>query len=138
MPKKIKIPKDQMNESTEAIFEGPDTGSLMDGFVTGQEETPEKILVRMMESDEHIFLKTDYNKPRAVTKLQAWAKYFESINCPRTSELISGYVIDYSRNRVSFRREGRKEIIKALQEIRRQRYERNRWTGRITQKEIEE
>lgn len=107
---------------------------LMDDLVPTEDESVEKILVRLMQEDS-IGMKTEYSNPLAVTRLLAIADWLQEEGMLGSSAEIREFVKNYSINMVSKDREGRREIVRALQE-RLKEAEKSRWTGRPLEEEI--
>ena len=95
-----------------------------------EEESIERILVRLMEEDG-IALKTEYPNPLNVARLSALADWLEKEEMTDSAELVREFVKYYSQDMVSFDRKGRAEIVKALQErLKEQEEPRSRWLGK--------
>jgi hypothetical protein len=105
----------------------PDGGFLSE-LMPVEEESVEKILVRLMQSED-IALKTEYPRPLNVARLSLLAKWLEQESMVDSAALVREFVKFYSEDMVSFGRKGRGEIVRALQErIREEGH--SRWTGR--------
>lgn len=104
--------------------------SFLDDLQPVEEESVEKILSRLMEGDEDIALKTDLPHPLNIIKLQTLANWLREEKMTTTAKLIDQFVKDYMLDMVSNNRQGRKEIVKALQERMREDMSRSRWTGK--------
>lgn len=103
-------------------------GSFLSEFMPVEEESVERILVRLMES-ENIALKTEYPRPINVARLSVLADWLDQEKFKDSAQLIRDFVRYYSENQVSYGRKGRGEIVRALQERIREEA-RSRWTGR--------
>lgn len=102
---------------------------LMDELIPSEDESVEKILVRLMQGGEDIAMKTDLPKPLNVVRLQTLADWLTQEGFIDSGILIRSFVTYYMHNQVSWKRRGRGEIVKALTEKLREE-ERSRWTGR--------
>jgi hypothetical protein len=85
-----------------------------DDFVqAGQEETAEKILVKLLD-DKGIELKTEIRDPRALAQLSTLARWLELEKMSQSAKIIDDFVDYFLRYMVSKDRQSRKEIVKAL------------------------
>jgi hypothetical protein len=67
-----------------------------------------------MVDEKNVAMKTDINQPLNLSRLEILAQMFEDEGLPRCALIIRQFVVLYRINRVSFKRQSRKEIIKAL------------------------
>ena len=102
---------------------------LLDDLMPIEDESIERILVRLLQSDD-IALKTDLPNAMNVVKLQAIADILIKEGMIESGEVINNWVTNYMKDMVSSKRKGRGEIVKALTD-RIQSEERSRWTGRV-------
>lgn len=89
---------------------------MFDGLFQVDDNSFEKILVSLIADDENIAMKTDIQKPLALTKLEVLADWLELENLPDSAKLIRTFVKSYRINRVSNQRKSRQEVIHALTE----------------------
>lgn len=101
----------------------------MDELVPVEEESVEKILARLMEPDA-IAMKTEYGNPLNITRLHAIADWLQEEQMMTSAALLREFIKNYSMNMVSKGREGRKEIVRAIENKVDDISKRNRWTGR--------
>jgi len=101
-----------------------------------EEESVEHILSRLMQADGDIAMKTELNRPLNIVKLQTLANWLKEEKMLTTAKLIDQFVKDYMLDMVSNGRQGRKEIVRALQERLKDEAHgeaRSRWTGKQQQ-----
>lgn len=108
--------------------------SLLDKLVPQEEESVEKILVRLMtpnvgDTPDDIAMKTELPNVLNIVKLQALADWLEKEGLPESSKLVRDFVKNYMHDMVSHGRKGRLEITKAVSNIKEE--QRSRWTGKI-------
>jgi hypothetical protein len=85
----------------------------LDALIRTEEDTVEKILNSMVD-EKNVAMKTDINQPLNLTRLEIIAQMFEDENLPKCALIIRQFVVLYRINRVSYKRQSRKEIIRAL------------------------
>jgi hypothetical protein len=86
---------------------------ILDGLVQVDEDSPEKILISMVD-EKNLPMKTDIEKPRAMSQLEFLASWLEIENAPDSAELVKKYVQFFKVNRVSYKRKSREEVIRGL------------------------
>jgi hypothetical protein len=96
------------------------------------EETIERILVKLIEGGDDIAMKTDMPRPMNVVRLSTLADWLQQEGFLDSATLIRDFVDYYMHYMVSNQRKGRKEIIRALSD-RLKNEEKSRWTGRSTE-----
>ena len=106
---------------------------MMDDLIPVEDESVEKVLVRLMEPDG-IALKTDLPNPMNCVKLATLANWLRQEAMVDSAELIDTFIRCYMEDMVSNKRLGRGEIVRALQE-RLKEEAKSRWTGKGEQVE---
>jgi hypothetical protein len=86
---------------------------ILDGLVQVDEDSPEKILISMVD-EKGLPMKTDIEKPRAMSQLEFLAEWLKLENAPESADMVEKYVGFFKRNRVSYKRKSREEIIRGL------------------------
>ena len=89
------------------------TDGLLGEFTQIEEESFEKILVELLKK-ENIEMKTDIENALNFTRLEVLGTLLHSEHLPDSAKLIDVFVLKYRVNRVSHKRQSRKEIIQAL------------------------
>jgi len=104
--------------------------SFLDELTPSQEESIEHILAKLMEPDG-IALKSDLPNPLNVARLQSYADWLQAEGLVDSAAMVREFVRYFMEDMVSKGREGRKEIVRALQEIiKDSEAKKSRWTGR--------
>lgn len=73
-----------------------------------------KEILNNLLDDENLELKTHIFKPKQLASLNMFADLLELYKFPKTSGVITKFIKVYLTYMVSYKRESRKEIIKAL------------------------
>ena len=74
-------------------------------------------LVSSLAKKEDIELKSDLNNPMAITRLVNWAIWAENSGFTGTKTIVDQFIKDYLMFRVSYNRQGRSEIVRAISAI---------------------
>lgn len=93
--------------------ENPD---FMEGFNPVTEETT-KELINSMFDPENIKLKTEIDKPHAITGLLTLAKRARRLGFEGVFLLLDGYIEDFLEVMVSHKRKSREEFVKMFTSI---------------------
>jgi len=75
------------------------------------------ILVKLLEGDENLDLKTHIHKPKQFTSLEVLSNYIKANQCSISSKLLELFIKKYRRNMVSYKRLSRIETIKAVSSL---------------------
>jgi len=76
-----------------------------------------EILMRMMEGDDDLDLKTHIISPINLARLKLYSDFLKMEKLPDSGELISNFINTLNRYMVSFDRMSRTEIIKAISSL---------------------
>jgi len=102
---------------------------LLEELMPIEEESVEKILVRMLDGQD-VELKTEYHDPLRVSLLETLADWLEAEGLTSSAQLLKDFLKHYSIAMVSNDRKSREEIVRAVSELRKQTQTvHNRWTG---------
>lgn len=74
------------------------------------------ILNKLLTNDD-IALKTELHNPLALAQLKTLAEYFKSINFINCEKTINAFIEAYCEYMVSYKRQGRLEITKAVSRL---------------------
>jgi len=74
----------------------------------------QEILNTLLQKDENLPLKSHIDKPSQLIKLNVLADFFASLELDDCAILLYNYVDTFLTYMVSYKRESRKEVIKAL------------------------
>ena len=74
-------------------------------------------LVASLGTTDNIEIKSDIPNPMALTKLMNWALWAERKGFDGTEEIVTSFISDYLKYRVSLNRQGRSEIVRAISAI---------------------
>ena len=85
----------------------------IDDLEDDSEITLNEILVRLMEADEHLELKPHIVKPKDTTMIKVLADFLEE-KYKGVSRILNLFYNTYLKLMVSYNREGRREITKAI------------------------
>lgn len=75
------------------------------------------ILMRMLEGDKDLDLKTHIISPINLARLKLYSDFLKMESLPDSSDLISKFITTLNRYMVSFDRMSRTEIIKAISSL---------------------
>lgn len=87
--------------------------SLLEDLKKSGNTSAEEILSKMMQSD-NIELKTQIEAPLELTNLKVIETLLRDYNFTKSANVIHTFIDSYLKYMVSYKREGRKEIIDAL------------------------
>ncbi len=76
--------------------------------------TLQQILNNLLDASENLELKSHIFKPKQLAGLKTLAMYFEQCECNDERDIILGFIVDYLKYMVSYKRLSRSEIIKAF------------------------
>ena len=93
----------------------PPVSSILDKLEGSQEESFEKILIRMLEP-EKAETKTQIENTVAMSQLKMLATWARQEKCFKTAKTIETFIKTYLIYQISKDRQSRKEIISALTE----------------------
>ena len=88
--------------------------SEIEKFIESNDITVQEILNNLLDGTENLDLKTQIFKPKQLSALVSIGEYLKNNECNESSKLIYNFIEKYLRYMVSFKRESRKEIIKAI------------------------
>lgn len=89
--------------------------ALLGGLIRRENETYEKILVRLLEPD-NVETKTQVDNPIALTRLDILSSWLRNEGVKGAANLVKDFAHDYRINMVSYKRQSRTEVVKALTE----------------------
>lgn len=92
-----------------------DKPSLLSGLIARDEETFEKILVKLLEPTD-VETKTEVQEPIPLTQLDILAVWLENEGARKSSTLTKAFAHQFRINMVSHKRQSRTEVVKALTE----------------------
>ncbi len=110
-PKKAEPPTQPESQARKGISKP----ALLGGLISANEETFEKILVKLLEKD-NVEMKTEVPEPLKLTQLDILGVWCGLEDCPNSSAMISAFCLWFRINMVSNKRQSRKEIVQALSE----------------------
>ena len=87
---------------------------VLDELKQVKDITSQEILNALLDGTENLDLKTHIYKPKQLASLNLVGILLKDLKYARSSTMIERFIEIYLRYMVSFRRESRKEIIKAL------------------------
>lgn len=82
----------------------------------GNELDVNTILNKLLTNDD-IALKTELHNPLAIAQLKTLADYLESIKLKKCAATINNFITAYCEFMVSYKRQGRLEIAKAVSRL---------------------
>ena len=77
----------------------------------------QEILVKLLDGDENLDLKSHIHKPKQLTSLVILSKYLKANQCKVSGKLLDDFIAKYLRYMVSYRRLSRTEIVKAISSL---------------------
>lgn len=83
-------------------------------FIESDDITSLQILNNLLDGEHNLDLKTQVQQPKKLAILVAITKYLESIKFKESAKTLKIFTEQYLRYMVSYGRESRKEIIKAI------------------------
>lgn len=88
--------------------------TIFDELSAGGELTAVQVLNSLMVSDKSLALKTQINDPVVVSVLDVLVAYAKKKGYTITATILENLLKSYRENMVSFKRQGRKEIIQGV------------------------
>lgn len=88
--------------------------SLLDDFVESDDISFQQILNNMLDGTKNLDLKSHIYKPKELASLMTLSKYLKTLGYKKSHRLIKDFIGYFLRYMVSYKRESRKEIIKAI------------------------
>ena len=90
-------------------------GDFFSKLSIGERETVEKILTNLL-NEINLGMKTDIEVPIEMARLEILQYWSEVEGCIKNAKLLEIFINRYKVDRVSFKRQSREEIIKAVSE----------------------
>ena len=87
---------------------------LFDGMDEVDDISFQQILNNLLNAENNLNLKTQVNKPKQLASLFILSKYLEKNNFENSGKLLESFINIFLEYMISYRREGRKEVIRAL------------------------
>lgn len=87
---------------------------LMSGFIPDADMSIQQILNSLMSNDINLEMKTEIKKPQRIAAIKSFTKLLNHKGLELSSETLVYFIREYLTNMVSYNREGRREVIKAL------------------------
>jgi len=75
------------------------------------------VLLKLLDGDKNLDLKTHIHKPKQLTSLVILSNYLKSNQCKVSSKLLDDFIEKYLRYMVSYRRMSRTETVKAISSL---------------------
>lgn len=91
--------------------------SVFDELVPSDDVSLQQILNNLLDGKENLDLKTHIIKPKILASLKTFAEVLDTLSYPKSSKVLERFIVIYLRYMVSFNRESRKEIIKAISSL---------------------
>ena len=91
---------------------------MLEGLIQTQDETLEKILLKMID-EKGVPMKTHIKNPLALSKLELLAKVLRLEGAIDVADILDAFIQMYRVNMVSFDRKSRTEIISAIEGLKR-------------------
>lgn len=90
---------------------------LKELFTESKNFEAEQEIIKKLLDDSNLETKTELDKPLRFSCLRVLKKLLENHNMKKSSTILEDFMIESFRFLISHEREGRKEIIKALQSL---------------------
>jgi hypothetical protein len=87
---------------------------LENPFDSGDDSLNVDVIFNKLLTSDDIALKTELHNPLVVAQLKNLANYFNSINLTLCASTIEGFIEAYCQYMVSYKRQGRLEIVKGI------------------------
>lgn len=88
--------------------------SFFNSIIRVNETTYQDILNTLLDKDKNLELKTHIVKPKDLTNLRMYGKYFKSIKLVKCGKYIKDWINCFLAYMVSWKRESRKETVRVL------------------------
>lgn len=86
-------------------------------FGIKEESEFHSILMKLMDGEKDIDLKTQIEKPRLFTVLTVYQDFIKDKNLSLSANLVQIFIKHFERYMISYKRESRKEIVEALHHL---------------------
>ncbi len=87
---------------------------LEDPFEEGSDSLNVDVIFNKLLTSDDIALKTELYNPLALAQLRMLGNYFKSIGFEKCASTIEGFITAYCEFMVSYKRQGRTEIVKGI------------------------
>lgn len=91
--------------------------SVFDELTEGNDISIQQILNNLLDGKHNLDLKTQIIKPKVLASLKVFAELLGKLKYPKSERVIESFIKTYLRYMVSFERQSRKEIIKAVSSL---------------------
>lgn len=91
--------------------------SVFDELVPSDDISLQQILNNLLDGKHNLDLKTQIIKPKDLASLKILAELLGKLKYPKCEMIIENFIKTYLRYMVSFERQSRKEIIKAVSSL---------------------
>lgn len=91
--------------------------SVFDELTEGNDISLQQILNNLLDGKHNLDLKTQIIKPKILASLKVFAELLGKIKYPKSQTVLESFIKTYLRYMVSFDRQSRKEIIKAVSSL---------------------
>ena len=90
------------------------SGIGLKGLEPDEDLSFEKILNNMLDGSTNLELKSQIHKPKQLASLVVLSDYLKAYGYKKSSGILNAFIKKYLRYMVSFERQSRTEIVKAL------------------------
>lgn len=91
---------------------------IFSDLMASDEITAEKILQYLLTSDKNLSLKTQVNDPVALAIYRSFMIHLQSMKLKKSSKVMKEFLVSYLEFMVSYKRQSRDEVIRALTSLR--------------------
>ncbi|MFX1590587.1 MAG: hypothetical protein ACFFC1_20835 [Promethearchaeota archaeon] len=91
--------------------------SVFDELVPSDDISLQQILNNLLDGKHNLDLKTQIVKPKVLASLKIFAELLGKLKYPKSEQVLESFIKTYLRYMVSFERQSRKEIIKAVSSL---------------------
>lgn len=91
-----------------------DKSGLFDEMEEVEDISLQQILNNLLNAENNLNLKSQVERPKELASLFILSKYLKQYNFKNSGELLQLFINTFLEYMISYKREGRKEIIRAL------------------------
>jgi len=91
--------------------------SVFDELTEGNDISLQQILNNLLDGKHNLDLKTQIIKPKILASLKVFSELLGKLKYIKSQEVLESFIKTYLRYMVSFERQSRKEIIKAVSSL---------------------
>ena len=91
-----------------------ESDNIFDEFIESTDLSLQQILNNLLDGTHNLDLKSQIFKPKQLASLKVFGQFLGAFKFNKSQELIECFIKTYLRYMISYERQSRKEIIKAI------------------------